>query len=45
MAKHNEILSNFKAVPKDEFDFSNKDHKGLVCVLNLYLKSFLRFLL
>ena len=29
MAKHNEILNNFKSYTPD-FDFCNKDHKALV---------------
>ena len=29
MAKHNEIVNNFKAI-LDDFDFNNKEHKYLV---------------
>lgn len=31
MAKHNEILNNFKSVVKN-FDFKSQEHKSLVCI-------------
>ena len=36
MAKHNEILNNFKSVIKN-FDFKNQEHTSLVSIAYLYI--------